>query len=277
MIYQNQRVLLASKHEKERVIRPVFYEKMGCQIFTSDFDTDQFGTFTGEIARTHSAYETCVLKAKTAAIATDSLLSLASEGSFGPHPAMPFFASAHEIMAFVDLKNNWVITEQLVTPKTNYQMLTLHPETDILPFLNAVKFPSHAVTLQIESTKKVLGKGIQDITSLENLITQGFSESDALLLATDMRAMVNPTRMEVLSLLAEKLVSRILNTCQACQAPGFGFITTSDYLACGLCGGPTSLHRLEIWGCVACKHQEKYPRQDKLEHADPTYCHDCNP
>ena len=173
MIYQNQRVLLASKHEKERVIRPVFYEKMGCQIFTSDFDTDQFGTFTGEIARTHSAYETCVLKAKTAAIATDSLLSLASEGSFGPHPAMPFFASAHEIMAFVDLKNNWVITEQLVTPKTNYQMLTLHPETDILPFLNAVKFPSHAVTLQIESTKKVLGKGIQDITSLENLITQG--------------------------------------------------------------------------------------------------------
>ena len=108
MHYKNERVLLASKHEKERVIHPIFLEKIGCEIYTSDFDTDQFGTFTGEIPRAQNAYETCILKAKSAAIAADCFFSVASEGSFGPHPSIPFFASDHEIMVFVDLKNNWI-------------------------------------------------------------------------------------------------------------------------------------------------------------------------
>ena len=109
MLYRNEDVLLASKHEKERVIRPIFHQKIGCTLHTSNFDTDQFGTFTGEIPRPHNAYETCILKARAAAIAADCLFSIASEGSFGPHPSIPFFASDHEIMVFVDLKNNYHI------------------------------------------------------------------------------------------------------------------------------------------------------------------------
>jgi hypothetical protein len=277
MHYQHKRVLLASKHEKERVVRPVFFDKLGCEIYTSDFDTDQFGTFTGEIPRAYNAYETCILKAKSAAIASDCLFSVASEGSFGPHPSIPFFASDHEIMVFVDLKNNWVISEQLVTPKTNYNRLTLHAGTEVEPFLQSVQFPSHAVTLQVNDTKEVLGKGIQDVGLLNQLIKRGFTYADELLLATDMRAMMNPTRMEGLSLLAEKLASRILTCCHACGAPGFGFISTAETLSCSLCDGPTAMHRFERWGCIACAHQEKKPRPDHLEKAPPTYCHYCNP
>jgi len=277
MHYKNQRVLLASKHEKERVVAPVFWDKLGCEIYTSDFDTDQFGTFTGEIPRAKNAYETCVLKAKTAAIAADCFYSVASEGSFGPHPSIPFFASDHEIMVFVDLKKNWVISDQLVTTKTNYQMLTLHADTELESFLQSVQFPSHAVTLQVNDTKEVLGKGIQDRLLLNNLIRTGFTKGDKLLLATDMRAMVNPTRMEALSLLAEKLAKRILSCCDSCGAPGFGFISTTERLSCSLCDGPTSMHRFEVWGCVACEHKEKRPRHDNLEMADPTYCSYCNP
>ena len=277
MHYQNERVLLASKHEKERVIRPVFFDMLGCEIYTSNFDTDQFGTFTGEIPRVKTPYETCVLKAKTAAIEADCFFSIASEGSFGAHPSMPFFASDHEIMVFVDLKHNWIIAEQLVTTKTNYQMLTLHRGKDIASFLQSVQFPSHAVTLQINDTKEVLGKGIQDVSLLNHLITTGFVKGDELLLVTDMRAMVNPTRMEALSLLAEKLAARILTCCHSCGAPGFGFISTTETLSCSLCDGPTSLHRFEIWGCVACKNKEKKARHDHLELADPTYCNYCNP
>lgn len=55
--YRNEPVLFASKHEKERVIRPIFQEKIGCTLYTSDFDTDQFGTFTGEILRIQNAYK----------------------------------------------------------------------------------------------------------------------------------------------------------------------------------------------------------------------------
>ncbi len=277
MYYKNKRVLLASKHEKERVIRPVFLEKIGCEIYTSDFDTDQFGTFTGEILRTQNAYETCVLKAKAAAMEASCFYSVASEGSFGPHPSNPFFASDHEIMVFVDLKNNWVIAEQLVTPKTNYKMLTLHPKTEVGPFLESVQFPSHAVILQVSDTKEVIGKGIQDVSLLNHLISTGFTKGNELLLATDMRAMVNPMRMEALSLLAEKLAARILTCCDACGAPGFGFISTTETLTCRLCDGPTSLHQFEVWGCVACENKEKKPRHDHLKQADPTYCNYCNP
>jgi hypothetical protein len=98
MHYRNEHVLLASKHEKERVIRPIFHDKIGCTLYTSDFDTDQFGTFTGEIPRIQNAYQTCILKARAAAIAADCFFSIASEGSFGAHPAIPFLASDHEIM-----------------------------------------------------------------------------------------------------------------------------------------------------------------------------------
>ena len=277
MHYKNERVLLASKHEKERVIHPIFLEKIGCEIYTSDFDTDQFGTFTGEIPRAQNAYETCILKAKSAAIAADCFFSVASEGSFGPHPSIPFFASDHEIMVFVDLKNNWIIADQFLTPKTNYKMLTLHAGTELEPFLQSVQFPSHAVTLQVNHTKEVIGKGIQELSLLNDLITLGFSKGDELLLATDMRAMMNPTRMEALSLLAEKLAARIVTCCQSCGAPGFGFISSTGQLSCRLCDGPTSMHRFEVWGCVACEHKEKKPRYDNLEKADPTYCNYCNP
>lgn len=277
MHYRNEPVLLASKHEKERVIRPIFDEKIGCRLYTSDFDTDQFGTFTGEIPRAHSAYETCILKARTAAIAADCLFSIASEGSFGPHPSLPFFASDHEMMVFVDLKNNWVIAEQLITQKTNYQMLTLQAGTDIEAFLRSVHFPSHALTLQTKHSKEIIGKGIQDLKRLDSLIKTGFSKADELLLATDMRAMMNPTRMEAISVLAEKLALRILSCCPACKAPGFGFVSTTEYLSCSLCDAPTSRHRFELWGCVSCENKEKKPRPDHLEQASPSHCNYCNP
>lgn len=277
MHYRKEPVLLASKHEKERVIRPIFQEKIGCILYTSDFDTDQFGTFTGEIPRAQNAYDTCILKAKTAALAADCFFSIASEGSFGPHPAIPFFASDHEIMVFVDLKNDWVIAEQLVTPKTNYKMVTLHPGTELESFLRSVHFPSHALTLQVSHSKEILGKGIQDLELLDNLIKIGFTKGDELLLATDMRAMMNPTRMEALSSLAEKLAARILTCCSACRAPGFGFVSTTEQLSCSLCDAPTSMHRFEVWGCVACENKEKKSRHDNLEKADPIYCNYCNP
>ncbi|STX81292.1 Uncharacterised protein [Legionella busanensis] len=277
MLYRNEPVLLVSKHKKEQAIGPVFQDKIGCELCVSDFDTDLFGTFTGEIPRAHNAYQTCILKAKTAALIADYVYSLASEGSFGPHPSLPFVASDHEIMVFVDLKNDWIIADQLITPRTNYKTLTLNPSTEIDSFLHAVHFPSHAVTLQVNQSKEILGKGIQDRSFLSNLIKLGFTKGEELLIATDMRAMMNPTRMAVLVTLAEKLATRILTYCSVCKAPGFGFVSTTEYLLCSLCDAPTSLYRFELWGCVACEHQEKKPRADNVKKANPTFCNDCNP
>ncbi|KTD56275.1 hypothetical protein Lsai_1992 [Legionella sainthelensi] len=277
MDYRNQSVLLASKHEKEKAIAEVFFNKLSCTLDVHDFDTDQFGTFTGEIARTLSPYGTCILKARSAAEHYGYDLAVASEGSFGPHPAFPFIPSDHEIMVFLDRKNKWVIAEQYTTPKTNYRMITITPKTELDNFLEKAGFPEHALTLQTNSDKKVIAKGIRDVQSLETALSLGFQQEKELFLATDMRAMMNPLRMEAISILAEKLVNRIQCCCPNCFTPGFGFKKTSGSLPCNDCSSPTSLYQQEVWGCIQCDYQEKHPRKDGLEAAEPQYCDYCNP
>lgn len=275
--YHKQEILLASKHAKEQVIAPAFQSHLSCEICVRDFDTDQFGTFTGEIPRTLSAYDTCVLKATQAAACHGYELSLASEGSFGPHPQFPFVPQAHEWMVFIDRPHHWIISEQLVSQKTNYAMLTIDLHTQIDTFLAQVGFPSHALVLQASSDKRVLAKGISTYNDLETYLKMGFQTESSLLLSTDMRAMMNPTRMTMIGELAQKLAQRIATPCPACHAPGFGFQKTVGVLPCGLCGAPTSFYREVVWGCVACEHVTHKAREDGLLEADPTYCQFCNP
>ncbi|KTD37694.1 hypothetical protein Lnau_0625 [Legionella nautarum] len=277
MHYQNRSILLASKHQKEKAIADVFFDKLACTLDVHDFDTDEFGTFTGEIARTTSPYQTCVLKARHAAERYKYELAISSEGSFGAHPSFPFIPSDHEIMVFLDRKNNWIIAEQYITPKTNYCMMTINPQTELNDFLKRAGFPEHALTLQTHSDKKVVAKGIRDIKALQTALASGFKLEKELFLATDMRAMMNPTRMQAIAVLAEKLVNRIRCCCPLCSAPGFGFKKTEGSLLCRQCASLTSLYQQEIWGCIQCDYFEKYSRKDGLIEAEPQYCNYCNP
>jgi hypothetical protein len=277
MHYQHENVLLASKHEKEQAIATPFMNRLSCTLSVHDFDTDKFGTFTGEIARSSSPYETCLLKAKTAAEQYNYRLAVASEGSFGPHPAFPFVPSAHELMVFIDRAHGWVVAEQLISQKTNYAMITIKEDTELDSFLESVQFPSHALILQASTDKRVFAKGIKDLERLSHYLAVGFKTEKELLLAADMRAMMNPTRMEVIGELADKLALRIATPCTQCACPGFGFKSTRGRLPCSLCGSSTSFYEEEVWGCIACEYQEYKMRNDGLVKADPTYCDYCNP
>lgn len=277
MYYKNQTVLLASKHEKELAISKPFSDRLACSLHVHDFDTDRFGTFTGEVPRSLSAFETCYLKAKTAANTYGYNLAVASEGSFGVHPSIPFLPSAHEWMVFVDIKRNWIISEQILSQKTNYATLKFDSKTNIDTFLTQVKFPSHALVLQKSDDNSVIAKGIKDLDSLYMHIENSFKFDKNLILATDMRAMMNPTRMGVIAELADKLATKIATSCPKCESPGFGFKDARGNLPCSICGFATSFHKEEVWGCVNCDYQEYKMRADGLLSVDPTYCVICNP
>lgn len=277
MRYKNKRILLASKHQKEQAIYPVVHEMLGATLDVSSLDTDQFGTFTGEIPRPLTPYETCILKAKTAANETGHRFSMANEGSFGPHPSNPFVASGHEIMVFVDSDNGWIVSEQLVTEKTNYTTMLIYPETTIDNVLDAALFPSHGLTLQSGDRSVVIAKGITTHRQLEDAMASGFQDHSSLFLSTDMRAMVNPTRMASIRELATKLVKRIMTPCPDCGLPGFGFKYHSGSLPCEACGAASNMYAFENFACIECAYLEKKPRQDGLKKSDPTYCNDCNP
>jgi hypothetical protein len=80
-------------HGKEQAIAPVLKESLDLYIeVPPEFNSDRFGTFTRDIPRAGSQLESARNKALAAMEVTGSDLGLASEGAFGPHPAMPWVA-----------------------------------------------------------------------------------------------------------------------------------------------------------------------------------------
>ena len=226
-MYKNKPVILATKHQKEEAIRPVFESELGCSIYIpAQYDTDQFGTFTGEIPRKLSAYETLIQKAKVAAQQFGYEYAIASEGSFGPHPQLYFAPSDTELMAFVDLKNDLIISEYEISTATNYGHLDITLQDGYGDFLTRVKFPDHALIVRsLDDNNSFLKKGVCEYQQLELAIQNAFKYNHIVRLETDMRAMMNPLRMEVIKVLAIKLVKRIQQECLMCNTPGFGSVS----------------------------------------------------
>ncbi|HAZ7573018.1 hypothetical protein OQJ02_01140 [Legionella sp. PATHC032] len=279
MRYQNQHVLLASKHKKEKAIQPPFEEKLGCRIHVpADYDTDQFGTFTGEIPRKASAYDTLIQKAKAAAQQFGYRYVISSEGSFGPHPQLYFCPADTELMAFVDLENDLIIAEHELSTETNYSHIDISTQDDYEAFLNKAKFPSHGIIVRaLNSEENYIQKGICELRQLKTAIKKAFTCSTTIRLETDMRAMMNPLRMNTINKLAVKLVRRIQQHCPQCHTPGFGKISAEGHLACISCGTPTELYHKKVLNCLKCEFKTYQARDDGLEFADQRYCPYCNP
>ena len=86
-------------HGKEKVIAPILEKELGVKvILPQNFDSDQFGTFTGDKARTGNQLEAARLKVQAAMKLTGADIGIASEGSFGAHPSIPFIQSNLELV-----------------------------------------------------------------------------------------------------------------------------------------------------------------------------------
>ena len=80
----------------------------------------------------------------------------------------------------------------------------MQSDTDVEPILAKIKFPSHAVCLQDAKSLTVIAKGITDKSLFDDIMQEGFKNHPTLLLSTDMRAIMNPSRMQVIGELAEQ-------------------------------------------------------------------------
>lgn len=277
-MYDSVSIILATKHQKEQALRESFAAAFAANIFVpTDYDTDQFGTFTGEIERSLRPDETATLKATRAAQTYGYDFGLASEGSFGPHPTHYFSACDFEWLCFVDLTRDLVIIESDLTTETNYAYLDIKPSDSYQHFLEQVKFQNHALILRGMTTKTILAKGVQSRAELDQLLRAHFQHEDVIRLETDMRALFNPTRMQFIQRLGLKLITRMKTFCQRCHAPGFGKITVRGSLPCADCCSETGLYEHRVLSCVKCDYEESHPRADGLLHADPQYCFHCNP
>jgi len=275
-------VALATQHGKESVIAPMFSEILGVSVLVAGIDTDQFGTFTGEIKRPHSPRETAIHKALAGMSAAGIPLGLASEGTIGPHPVSGFTTVDTELMVFIDDERDLVIVETIQSFEIVAQQITASPQDDISQFLRNADFPRHGLIVRSEKIPPEVGpasavaKGIADLLTLRSAIEKYSAHSGKVLIENDFRAHFSPSRMAVIRQCASLLAERIATTCPECFTPGWGRIEPLRGLDCSDCGTRIdwAIHA-DRSGCLACEFIEIAPRL--VQTAEPRWCDSCNP
>ncbi|MDJ0733627.1 MAG: hypothetical protein QNJ47_05985 [Nostocaceae cyanobacterium] len=282
-LFSNQVAVLATMHQKERVIAPIFEKELGIKVTVPEnFNTDSFGTFTREIKRVGNQIEAGRLKAKKAIEITGATLAIASEGSFAPHPNIPYLASNREIVIFIDQENDLEIIGEEFSTETNHNHMLVQNIEQALKFAEKVGFPEHGLVVMFEELPQNSSEIIKGITTEKQLIDainyvlQNSPHGKAHI-ETDMRAMYNPTRMQNIAKATQNLVRKINSLCPNCSTPGFDITRIIKGLPCGMCSLPTPLRRSVIYECQKCSHSQEKLFPDGVKYADPARCLYCNP
>lgn len=277
--YAGGRIGLATIHAKERAIAPPFRRLIDAKVVVPpNLDTDALGTFSGEVPRPDALVETSLLKAELVFRTMDVDCAVASEGSYGPIDRLPLNRGGLEIMAFVDRKRGIRMVETLTTHRTNWRLMTFEAGDPSVPHaVKSLGFPDYGVFVICGS---VGGHAVKDLATLDEVVAAvdreaRRSDNGKALVAADMRAHRNPTRMKVLRALAWKLARRLARLCPKCGAPGFGHVQSRRGLPCEICGEPTHWIDFEIDGCSCCGHAVARPRKDGRRTASRLSCVAC--
>jgi hypothetical protein len=278
-MFEGRRLVIATKHRKEEILAPLLEKELGVICFVDPhFDSDLFGTFSGEIERKENPWVTAKLKVERAMEMTNCDLGIASEGSFGNHPIIHFLPADEELLMLYDKKNKATFVWRELSVETNFKGAYISSLADLEDFATKVKFPSHALILRkSKDCKEEIIKGILDWNFLVDAFNNLRKCNESVFIETDMRAMFNPTRRKVISTAVEKLMNIIKSTCPVCQFPGFSVVESKKGLPCNECHSPTQSTLSLIYKCKKCGaiEEEFFPNGKKEE--DPTFCLWCNP
>ena len=275
--------MIATMHRKEQAIAPLVEAALNVKTqVPSNFDTDSFGTFTRETERLDDQLATARLKATAALKLTGETLAIASEGSFGPHPQIPFVACGRELVVLCDHQHQLEIVGEVLSTETNYRSETVHRPEEALTFAKSIGFPSHGVVVMQAAnpqSKEAVAKGITTEAALVQAITTAIERSpeQTAHIETDMRALYNPTRMAAIAQATQDLIEKALSRCPECDYPGFAVVQHRPGLPCRLCQTPTLLPLAVISICQHCQFQRAQPFPNSVQFADPARCFYCNP
>jgi hypothetical protein len=276
--FTGQLALIATMHGKQAAFAGPL-QTLGFTVQTpEDFDTDRFGTFSGEVERAGDMLDAARAKARAAFLHAGGTADwvIASEGAFGPSAALPMLAQGRElVLAWRPVDDHEVVVTR-ASFDTNFSHFDITPdrpqEAELQAWLDRIGFPDHAII--VRDGNRSVKKGLKSAFAIGESIS---AISGPIRLETDMRAHLNPTRMGQLSILGSILAERLACPCPTCAQPGFGRAGVEPGLPCGACGTPTELVLNEIWSCSACDHTQKRARTDGRTEAEPGECPACNP
>ena len=278
--YTGETAVLATKHDKLPLIAPPLEVAVGLRVEAVAVDTDALGTFTGELPRQGPPLDTAIAKARLGMNAAGRPLGLASEGSIGPDPGMPFVHSDREIVVLVDDENAIVVWESCSSWDVVASSTSAGPDEDLGSFLSQARFPEHLLIVRPNcGAAHPIHKGISSLAHLTAAVAEcAAAATDGLArVETDLRAHACPSRRAVIAAAAQRLANRIAARCPACGAPGWGRIDVLRGVPCAWCGTEVPRPRAEIDGCVACEHRQTRSIVSAEVRADPGECPYCNP
>jgi hypothetical protein len=281
--YHHTVAVLTSMHAKERVIGPILRDELGLIVgLAMGVNTDQFGTFSREVERTGSQLDAA--KAKIAAgfeYAPLARVGLASEGSFGPHPHIPFLAVGRELVLMVDRQSGLELTGYDASPETNFGHAIAHDLDEAFAFAQRARFPEHGLVVmgcrdEQPAPDLLLNKDVTDTAALEAAVRDAVRLYGAAFVEADMRAHRNPTRMAAIERATRDLVRRFHSRCPQCDHRGFDVTEQIPGLPCAGCGAPTNVVKTLVVSCQKCGCRLDRPAITEKT-ADPGRCHYCNP
>ena len=276
--FNGRKIVIATKHNKEKVMGS-FFASLGMEHFVPEnFDTDAFGTFTREVSRAGNQLEAARKKAIEAMKYTGVDIAIASEGSFGPDPALPFVSSNLELVLLVDKKHGIEVRGHSRVGDTNFMHERVSSLQEAIDFAKKVGFPEHGVVVRKNEKSKEIYKDIVTWEDFENTVKKLLSRpfTKKIFLETDMRAHRNPTRMRNIQFAMGDLMKNITSTCPQCNMFGYSVVEYVAGLPCRLCKQPTDAIKFALYECSKCGKKEERRISD-VPFAEPGQCQYCNP
>ena len=273
--YRGSQITFATMHGKELLAHDVFLNILGATVSAPQgLDTDQFGTFAGDIPRTLTPKDACRVKARLGMQIAGTPLGLASEGSFrsgfGP------IVEHREILMFIDDDLGLELVEGTLTTSPLGPGRTVHTAAHARAYAKTLGFPHQGIILQTTTgTVTTTHKTPFDLDQIETTVEALLAAGSAVAVLPDYRAHRAPFRADTLRDLSTHMARRLATPCPRCDTPGFGRISVEHGLPCADCGFSTRVIAADIHGCGRCDHQTRIPRPETR--ANPRWCDWCNP
>ena len=276
--YCGQRVALLTQHGKQVPLGEVLSQSLGCKLeHVTEYDTDQLGTFTRDVARSGSQLDAARAKARIGMAISCLPIGLASEGSFGPDPFSFMLPYNLELLLWIDDRLGIEVVAT-ASGRTNFAHKTVNNWEEAECFAKAAGFPEHYLIVRpSHEHHSAFRKGLSNWESLRDAVNWALASSPACqaFIETDMRAFANPTRMQNIRRAAETLTQKLQSHCPACGVPGFAKSDVIRGLPCENCGQPTEEAKADLHRCVRCDHQTMVNRASCF--ASAGNCGYCNP
>lgn len=260
-----------TQHRKQQAVA-IALANAGYLVYeVDDFDTDTFGTFTGEIARLDSQSDTALKKAQMACELSGNRFGLGSEGSFGADPMLGMLPWGTEVLAFWDAELNYAIYGWVQGAQTNYNHTTVTTMQQAQQFANRIGFPLHGIIVG-QANQPIFNKDLNSDAALAAYLTPLLLSGDPIDLNTDMRANRNPTRRLMLARCAEALAQKLNCACPQCHAAGFAITKHIAGALCEYCHLPTTMPKASVWHCPLCQFEQIQTIDTRATQGQCQYC-----